>query len=91
MSTVNVSLLELTEALVRAQGITEGNWMLAFEFQFGALNAGPTPAEVLPAAMVAVKHAMLVRVDEVPRPDFPYIVDAAALAAKGKARPKAKS
>jgi hypothetical protein len=53
-SQYNFSHLEVLELLVKKANLHEGKWQLIVNFTFGALNAGPSPSEVLPAGMVAV-------------------------------------
>ena len=54
-------LREVTTALIKQQGLHEGNWMAAFEFTLGAGLIGPTPAEAWPSALVQAKTVLLVR------------------------------
>lgn len=70
------SLRELTTLLVKDQGIHEGRWMVAFEFGFAAMNAGPIPSEIRPAAIVQINKAMLVRAPDGFPADSPLVVDA---------------
>ena len=86
------SIDELTQALLRAQGIHEGHWALNVEFLATgtAANSPVDPAKTLPALLVSVVSATLVRTENLVR----GAVDAAvvnprerAVAAKS-ARPK---
>jgi len=45
---------ELITLMLKAQGIHEGKWSLLVNFGFGALNAGPSAAEILPSAIVQI-------------------------------------
>jgi hypothetical protein len=45
---------EVVEALLRKQGIHEGIWGLYVRFGISASNVGPSPTEILPAAIVPV-------------------------------------
>ncbi|WOH80658.1 hypothetical protein RX327_33705 [Bradyrhizobium sp. BEA-2-5] len=45
---------ELIAAMVKQAGIHEGKWQLIMNFGLGAGNMGPTEAELVPGAMVAV-------------------------------------
>ncbi len=71
------SLSDLTAILVKERGLHDGVWMPAFEFTFGAMHAGPSPAEVRPAALVQISKVSIVRVPDGMPPDFPLAVDAA--------------
>lgn len=82
MATANqysVALKEVAEALIRANGIKEGKWLLGFTFGFGGGNIGPTPETTKPAAIVQITDVILTRQPEGSE-DLPYIVDAALLA-----------
>jgi hypothetical protein len=74
------ALSEVAAALMRAEGITEGKWLLGFEFEFGAGNMGPSPAEVKPSGIVSIKSVVLSRQPD-DAPDFKIVVDAATLKA----------
>ena len=45
---------EIVEALIKRQGLHDGLWMLYIEFGLGAINAGPSEDQLLPAAVVPV-------------------------------------
>jgi hypothetical protein len=45
---------ELVEALIKTQGLHEGLWSMYVEFGLGAVNAGPSDDQLLPAAIVPV-------------------------------------
>lgn len=45
---------EITELLIKKAGIHEGKWQLVTNFTLAALNAGPNPNEVIPAAIVGI-------------------------------------
>jgi hypothetical protein len=70
------SFQELTEALIRQQGITDGYWQVVFEFGIGAviaelpMNKEPTPAAVVPINKIGIQ--------KVPK-GTPLAVDAADL------------
>lgn len=49
-------LREIAELLVKHQGMHEGLYDLAIEFQIGVGGVGPSPELVLPGAMVGVKR-----------------------------------
>ncbi|VAW77327.1 hypothetical protein MNBD_GAMMA12-3177 [hydrothermal vent metagenome] len=74
---IKFNMRELTEALVKHQGLTEGRWMLSAEFAIKAMNAGPNDQSLSPAALVP-----LISVGLNPAPedsDNNLIVDAATL------------
>lgn len=48
------SYKELVEILVKHQNIHEGIWGLYIKFGLNALNIGPNPIEIMPAAIVPV-------------------------------------
>ena len=45
---------EVVEALVKKAGLHEGKWQLIMTFGLAAMNMGPSEAEVVPGAAVAV-------------------------------------
>lgn len=49
-------LREIAELLVKHQGLHEGLYDLAIEFQIGVGGVGPSPELVLPGAMLGVKR-----------------------------------
>lgn len=55
---------ELAEALVKQAGLHEGKWQLVMTFGLAAMNMGPSAAEVVPGAAVAVTGVGLQRVAE---------------------------
>jgi hypothetical protein len=49
------SFKEIVEALIRKQGIHEGIWGIYVEFGLSAINAGPSPDQILPTALIPVQ------------------------------------
>ena len=45
---------EVTEALIKKAGIHEGKWQIILMFGLGGINMGPSPADIVPGAAVAV-------------------------------------
>lgn len=82
------SLEEITVTLIKQAGIHEGLWMAGFEFGFGAMHIGPSPAEVRPAAFVQVNKIILTRAPEGAPEGSALIINAAEVnplpAAEGK-------
>jgi hypothetical protein len=74
--TINFDLREVAVALIKAQGIHEGRWMLGFEFVFGAGNFGTGPGETRPGSFMQIVKMSLTRPEE-GAADLPFIVDAA--------------
>lgn len=74
---IQFDLREVTEALIKHKGITEGRWMLAVEFGIRAMNAGPDNQHISPAALVPMVSAGLTRVSDTD--DNNLVVDAAKL------------
>lgn len=70
------NLSELATLLIRNQGIHEGRWMVAFEFGFAAANAGSSPSEIKPAAIVQITKAMLTRAPDAIPNESGLVVDA---------------
>jgi len=66
---------ELVEMMLKDQGIHEGNWVLAANLSFTAMNFGQSPdgSDASPAGVVAVTGVLLERV---PAP-LPFSVNAA--------------
>lgn len=69
------SLQQVAQALLAQQGIKEGLWTLAVEFNFSAASAGPSQEELVPAAIVGVGKIGLNKVDK----EGPLTFDAAKL------------
>ena len=55
---------EVVEALIKQQGIHDGIWSLYIEFGLAAVNAGPGPQELDPAAIIPVRKIGLKRAEE---------------------------
>jgi hypothetical protein len=80
-------LREATIALIKQQGLHEGFWMIAFEFNFTAGMLGSAgPADVKPAALMQIAKLQLIQAPDANK-DIPFVVDAAKVnpAAKEKA------
>ena len=75
---------ELVVMMLKDQGIHEGNWVLAANLSFTAMNFGQSPdgSDASPAGVVAVTGVLLERV---PAP-LPFSVNAAE--ANPKPKPK---
>lgn len=58
------SLLEVTELLVKHQGLHEGIYNLSFEFQLAFGAVGPTPEQACPGAMLGISRMGLSKVDK---------------------------
>ncbi len=48
------SMKELTETLIKKEGLTDGKWMLAVEFGIRATNIGPDNNNLSPAAVIPI-------------------------------------
>ena len=71
-------LREVTEALIRKQGLKEGKWMAAFELNLGAGVFGQPGAAALPGGFMQISRVQLTK----PNPQdsaLPWVVDAAQL------------
>ncbi len=66
---------ELTEILLKQQDIHEGLWGIFLKFGIRGANIGPSPAEILPAAIVPVLEIGIQRFDKPSR----LTVDAAVV------------
>lgn len=55
---------EIVELLLKKHGIHEGIWGLFVKFGLNASNVGPTEAEVMPAAIIAVLEIGLQKFDK---------------------------
>lgn len=66
---------DILKLMLKDQGIREGNWVLALEFGFSAVTAGPTPETSMPSAIVGVGKVGIQRIDEA----NPTSVDASML------------
>jgi hypothetical protein len=56
-------LKEVTIALIKQQGLHEGTWMVALEFNLGAGMVATSPGAVKPGAVIQVNRIQLVRQD----------------------------
>jgi hypothetical protein len=71
-------LREVTETLIRAQGIKSGLWVLSFELNLGVGIFGQKSDEIFPGAVMQISGIQLNK----PKPDQPvppWAVDAAML------------
>ena len=86
-----VSARELVELIIKSAGIREGRWFLMTNFGFSAANFGPTPAQMMPGAVVMIQNIGIQR--EMPGTPMPpeIIVDAAKVAHDGPSNHKAAS
>src|SRR5271166_6655403 len=69
-------LAELAKALIKEQGIHEGRWMVAFEFNFGGGLFGMSPSDVAPGGFIQIKRVILTQPGD-PAPPAHLILDAA--------------
>jgi len=54
-------LKEVAAALIKQQGLHEGVWMVAFEFNLGAGMISTAPGEMRPGALIQVNKIQLTR------------------------------
>lgn len=54
---------EIVEELIKRQDIHEGIWRLYIEFAFGAGNAGPSPEQIVPTALIGIQRIGILRVE----------------------------
>jgi hypothetical protein len=55
---------EVTEALLRQEGISDGLWNVYIEFGIAAANMGPTPQDIRPAAIVPIMKIGIVQTND---------------------------
>jgi len=65
VETYGFDLKEVATALIKQQGIHDGLWIVAFEFNLGAGLVGPTKEDVRPSAFVQINKISLVRQNEI--------------------------
>ena len=65
---------EVLEALIKKAGLHEGKWQLVVNFGLAGINMGPTAAEIVPGAAVAITGIGLQRAT----PDSPVALTADA-------------
>jgi hypothetical protein len=58
------ALAEVAEALVKAQNIHEGKWMVAFEYTVNIGLMGVSPTDARPGAMLFANNIQLMRVQD---------------------------
>ena len=63
-SIVDFSLVELTEILVKHQGLHEGLYNLSLEFQIAVGAVGPTPELISPGAMIGISRVGLSKTEK---------------------------
>jgi hypothetical protein len=68
---------EVIEALIKQAGLHEGRWQISLTFGLAAANMGPSPAELVPGAAIAVTQIGLLRA--VPESPEALVVDAAVV------------
>ena len=61
---IGYTFKELAELLVRDRGITQGHWGVYVKFGLQAGNVGPTPTDIMPAAVVPILELGIQRFDE---------------------------
>jgi hypothetical protein len=61
---VTFEFTEVVEALIKRQGIHEGQWGIYFEFGFTAGNGGAGPSELRPFTMMSIQKVGIQRVTE---------------------------
>jgi hypothetical protein len=72
-STYSFDLKEVVTALIKHQGIHDGVWILAIEFNFGAALVGPTKEGARPSAFVQVNKLQLARQTEISEEQSPGV------------------
>ena len=55
---------EIVETLIKRQDLHEGIWQLQVKFGLGAMNAGPTEAELVPSAILGIMQIGIIKVDK---------------------------
>lgn len=58
------SLLEMTEILIKHQGLHEGLYNLSLEFQIAVGAIGPSPESICPGAMLGVSRIGISKTDK---------------------------
>lgn len=61
---VDFSLVEMTEMLIKSQGLHEGLYNLTFQFQLAVGAVGPAPELICPGAMMGVSRIGLSKTKE---------------------------
>lgn len=64
VSLYNFSHKEVVEALIKHQGLHEGLWQLVVEFGIQGANMGPSPDQIVPAAIIPIIRIGLKRGEE---------------------------
>ncbi|MBA3016363.1 MAG: hypothetical protein KKD63_15880 [Proteobacteria bacterium] len=57
------SLIELTKILIKNQGIHDGLYNLAVQFQFAVGAIGPSPDSICPGAMIGLSRIGLAKIE----------------------------
>jgi len=81
-SQIEFKLKEVAEILVRAQGITEGHWMVFIRFGFAAANIDSGTGELGPATISRIET---IGIQRAPEPNS-ISVDASEISSKPKAK-----
>jgi hypothetical protein len=79
------SLLEATEALIKQQGLHEGKWVMAIEFNVNVALMGTGPTDVKPGVMVLANGFQIQRATEPASPPS-MTVDAAVVNPRQKSK-----
>ncbi len=61
---VGFSLVEMTEILIKSQGLHEGLYNLSFQFQLAVGAIGPSPELIYPGAMIGISRIGLSKTEE---------------------------
>lgn len=76
------SLRELTEILLKTEGIHEGLYNLSIEMMFAVGAVGPSPEKTIPGASIGISKIGISMADKV----GPHTVDAAEVNPKKKTK-----
>lgn len=80
------SLVEMTEILIKSQGLHEGLYNLSFQFQLAVGAVGPSPELICPGAMMGISRIGLSKTKE--EKANVHTVDAANVNPTPKKKPK---
>jgi hypothetical protein len=54
-------LREILELLIKKADLHDGKWQLGFTYGLTALNAGPSPEQIVPGAIIGIMNVVLTK------------------------------
>jgi hypothetical protein len=55
---------EVLELLIKKAELHDGKWQLGFTYGLTAVNAGPSPEQIVPGAMLGIMNVVLIKAQD---------------------------